>query len=130
MKKYQIQIKRVIVVRSFHIWMGIKRLGLDFKRESRETKEASRILIRIIKGKMVSSEEVKFLKGQSFDIGKALTVIGLQAIPGSSFAIIAIEKAGQHYGFTLFPQEQKMSHQYEVEEKVLVDELDEEAHSV
>lgn len=48
-----------------------------------------------------------FLKGQSIDLAKALALIGLQAVPGSSLAIIALEKIGKKYGFTLFPQAQK-----------------------
>ena len=58
------------------------------------------------KGKEVTPEQVQFLKDQSVDVGKALALIGLQAIPGSSVAIIAIEKAGQKHGFTLFPKDQ------------------------
>lgn len=90
---------------SLIIWGGIKSVGKSFKRESKETQVAFRILMRIVRGKAVSDDEIKFLKGQSGDIGKALAIIGLQAVPGSSFAIIAIEKAGQKYGFTLFPKE-------------------------
>ena len=88
------------------VWDKTKQIGVAFKRETSETYIASKILRDIIKGKEVSPEQIKFLKEQSADIGKALALIGLQAIPGSSVAIIAIEKVGQKHGFTLFPQDQ------------------------
>jgi hypothetical protein len=102
------KIKRIIVAKSLTFWGGIKNVGIVFKRESRETKAAARILVKMVKGKTVTDDEIDFLKGQSADIGKALAVIGLQAVPCSSFAIIAIEKAMRVYGFTLFPQEQEL----------------------
>ncbi|HEY9124047.1 MAG TPA: hypothetical protein PK252_04025 [Bacteroidales bacterium] len=101
------KLKIFILTKAIVTWSWIKSVGRAFKRESEETKIASKILLKMLKGKDVTPEEVQFLKGQSVDLGKALALIGLQAIPGSSFAIIAIEKVAQKYGFTLFPQEQK-----------------------
>lgn len=77
-----------------------------FKREGKETYIASKILLKLAEGKEVSPEQIKFLKEQSVDLGKALALIGLQAVPGSSVAIIALEKVGQKHGFTLFPKDQ------------------------
>lgn len=98
--KIKIFVKIAIFIRKY------KEVGKAFKREVSETKIASQILLKIIKGKEVTPEQIKFLKNQSIDIGKALAIIGLQAVPGSSIAIIALEKAGKKYGFTLFPRDQ------------------------
>lgn len=75
-------------------------------REAKETKDASLILLKMAKGKDISKEEVKFLKAQSADIGKALALIGLQAVPFSSAAIIAIEVVARRHGFSIFPSSQ------------------------
>jgi hypothetical protein len=111
MQKILHKIKFKLVTRSILVWSGIKSVGKAFKRETNETKAASKILLKILKGKEVTHEEVKFLKDQSVDLGKAIAIIGLQAVPGSNIAIIAIEKVGQKYGFTLFPKEQKTPQQ-------------------
>lgn len=107
MSRYFRKLRIFIITKAIVTWSWIKSVGKAFKRESKETKIASKILLKMLKGKDVTPEEIQFLKGQSVDLGKALALIGLQAIPGSSFAIIAIEKVAQKYGFTLFPQEQK-----------------------
>jgi hypothetical protein len=107
MGKLLFKIKIFVVTKSIVVWAEIKTVGKAFKRESEETRAASKILLRIVKGKEVTPDEMQFLKDQSFDLGKALAIIGLQAVPGSSIAIIAIEKLGQKHGFTLFPKDQK-----------------------
>jgi len=76
-------------------------------REIRETAKAARILSKLLRRKHPTPEEIKFLKTQSVDIAKVLALIGLQAVPGSSLGIIALEKIGQKHGFTLFPKAQK-----------------------
>lgn len=86
---------------------NIKSFGKASKREMRETCLASEILLKISVGQDVTEEQIKFLKEQSIDFAKAVTLIGLQAIPGSSVAIILLEKIGQKHGFTLFPQAQQ-----------------------
>ena len=91
--------------------------GKAIKRESIETKDASIILMKVIKGKEVSDEEVTFLKKQSIDVGKVLALIGLQAIPGSNVAIIALEKFGQKHGFSVFPTAQEPLIKEENEQK-------------
>lgn len=88
------------------VWEKTKSIGKAFKREAEETKLAAKILIEITRGHEVSDEQIKFLKEQSIDFGKALAIIGLQAIPGSSVAIVALEKVGQKHGFTVFPKDQ------------------------
>lgn len=88
-------------------WEKIKSIGRASKREAQETYLASKILLDLSRGKEVSEDQIKFLKEQSIDFGKALALIGLQAVPGSSVAIVALEKIGEKHGFTLFPQDQK-----------------------
>lgn len=75
-------------------------------RETKETYKASLILFRMLQGKEINKKDIKFLRGQTVDIGKALTIIGLQAIPFSSAAIIAIEVVANKNGFSIFPTSQ------------------------
>lgn len=106
MKEYILKLRLKIADKSKKVWEETKNIGKAAKREAQETRDASKILMKIVKGKDVTPEEVKFLKDQSVDLGKAVALIGLQAVPGSSVAIIAIEKVGQKHGFTLFPKDQ------------------------
>ena len=106
MNELILKIKIKLIEKSIIILDKTKGVGKVFKREAHETRVASKILMKIIKGKDVTPEEIKYLKDQSADLGKALTVIGLQAVPGSSLAIVAIEAVGRKHGFTLFPKEQ------------------------
>lgn len=76
------------------------------KREAIETYDAAHIMVHIIEGKDVTPEQVEFLKAQSADIGKVLALIGLQAIPGSCVAIVALEVFAQKHGFSIFPTSQ------------------------
>lgn len=87
-------------------WDKLKKTGNAFKREANETVIAAKILGRMIKGKDVTQEQIDFLKNQSIDLGKALAIVGVQAIPGSSVAVIALEKLAEKHGFTLFPKDQ------------------------
>ena len=106
MKKYIIRFKKQIVAKSIIVYVKTKDIGKAFKREAQETKVASKVLLKMVKGKDITPEEIKYLKDQSIDLGKALAIIGLQAVPGSSIAIVTIEKVVQKHGFTLFPKEQ------------------------
>ena len=94
----------ILKLKSF--WNKTKQIGTSFRREADETMTASKILLRLIEGKDVTPEQIAFLKSQSVDLGKAIALIGLQAIPGSSVGIIALEKIGEKHGFTLFPKDQ------------------------
>lgn len=101
------KLKKKILSGIKKMWHKTKKVGRAIKRETNETYLASKILLKIAKGEEVTQEQIKFLKEQSIDFGKALALIGLQAVPGSSLAIIAIEKAGKKYGFSVFPKDQK-----------------------
>ena len=82
----------------------LKTLEKGSVREVHETYLASEILLTLLKGNSVSKTQIQFLKDQSFDITKAIALIGLQAVPGSSLAIIALEKIAEQHGFSLFPR--------------------------
>lgn len=86
----------------------IKQLGKGIGRETIETIHTSKLLLRLLQGQVLNHEEVEFLKKQGGDIGKSITLLGLQFIPGSSLAIIGIEKAGKKHGFSLFPSKQEI----------------------
>jgi len=86
---------------------GASNFKKAIKRESRETLIAAKILAKLITKKEVSDYEIKFLKSQGADIGKAIALLGLQFIPGSSFGIIALEKILKNYGMTIFPKSQE-----------------------
>lgn len=101
------KLKKKIADKFKKLWHQTKHIGKVIKIETNETYLASQILLKLAKGKEVTPEQIKFLKEQSIDFGKALALIGLQAVPGSSLAIIAIEKAGKKYGFSVFPKDQK-----------------------
>lgn len=89
------------------IWQSTKNFGKAFKRESKETVKAAKILGKLITKKEPTQDEINFLKSQSVDIGKAVALLGLQFIPGSSLGIIALEKSLKKYGMTIFPKSQE-----------------------
>lgn len=86
---------------------SMKKLGHTTETQVKDTYLASEILLSLTKGHDVSEEQITFLKGQSLNLGKALALIGLQAVPGSSVAIVILEKVAEKHGFTLFPRELK-----------------------
>lgn len=89
------------------IWQGTKNFGKAFRRESRETAKATKILGKLLMKKEPNQDEINFLKSQSVDIGKAVALLGLQFIPGSSLGIIVLEKSLKKYGLTIFPKSQE-----------------------
>ena len=103
------RIKILIRYRVKRIRILIIKFNRAFRRESKETVVAAKILRKLIKDESsVSKEEIKFLKNQGADLGKAASLLSLQLVPGSSLGIIAIEKIGKKKGFTLFPKEHEL----------------------
>lgn len=84
----------------------VKNLERNTIRETHETHIAAEILLKLSKGDVVSEAQINFLKEQSIDVTKTIALIGLQAVPGSSIAIIALEKIVEKHGITLFPKAQ------------------------
>ncbi len=82
------------------VWSGVKR-------ESRETKEAVRLLSELVKGNSISDTQKKFIKAQSVDLVKALPLIAIQGIPIpvpiTPFLIIL----GKKVGFDILPDSHK-----------------------
>jgi hypothetical protein len=89
-------------------WTGIRDAGKAVKRETIETVVAAKIFLKILSDSEISDKEIEFLKDQSVDIVKALALIGLQAVPGSSIGIIALEKFAKSKGFTVLPKAQEI----------------------
>jgi len=89
-------------------WTGVKDVSKAVVRETVETAAAAKIFLKILSNSEISEKEVEFLKDQSVDIVKALALIGLQAVPGSSIGIIALEKFAKSKGFTILPKAQEI----------------------
>ena len=100
-------IKKHITDEAGKVLHEIESLEAATKRQLKDTYLASEILLELSKGNEVSAEQITFLKGQSVNLGKALVLIGLQAVPGSSVAIVMLEKVAEKHGFSLFPEAQK-----------------------
>jgi hypothetical protein len=78
------------------VWDGIKR-------ESRETKEAVRILSDLAKGNEVSQTQKDFVKAQSIDLVKALPLIAIQGIPVPIPITPFLLLLGKKIGFDFLP---------------------------
>jgi hypothetical protein len=78
-------------------------LKLDAELERHDNYIAAEILLKLLEKKPVSNPQIEFLKNQSIDFSKVLAIIGLQVIPGSSIAIVLLEKVAEKHGFSLFP---------------------------
>lgn len=75
-----------------------------FKREKQETKEAIRILKKLLRKENPSPEEIKFLKSQSADLAKIVAVMSMGAV---SMAIpIALEKILNKWNISIMPKDQ------------------------
>ena len=85
----------------------VKEIKDGVKRESRETKEASVILQKMILGKDVTEEEKKLLKYQSIDLLKVLPLIAIQGIPIPIPITPIIIILGKKYGFNPLPDSHK-----------------------
>lgn len=92
---------------------SIQKLGHATETQVKDTYLASEILLSLTKGDHVPEGQIIFLKEQSVNLAKALTLIGLQAVPGSSVAIVILEKVAEKHGFTLFPRELKTPDMHE-----------------
>ena len=84
-----------------HEFNGLKTYTVS---ESYDTLVAGEILLLLLEGKQVSEEQLTFLKKQTIDFTKVLAIIGLQAVPGSSIAIIALQKIGEKHGIDIIPK--------------------------
>ena len=81
-----------------------KRFLLIFKREKQETKEAIRVLKKLLRKEDPTPEEIKFLKSQSADLAKIVGVMSLGAV---SMAIpIALEKILNKWDISIMPKDQ------------------------
>ncbi len=81
----------------------VKALGIDAVIEKDDTILAARILLRLLDEEPVTATQIRFLKAQSVDITKILALIGLQAVPGSSVALMVLQQIAERHGFSLLP---------------------------
>ena len=73
------------------------------KRERKETAEAVRIIGRLISNKdSVTKEDIKFLKQQSGDIARIITLVSLGAV--SVVIPVGLEKLLNQYGISIMPK--------------------------
>lgn len=82
------------------VWIGIKR-------ESTETKEAAKILNKMLRHEDVTEEERKLLKNQSIDLLKILPLIAIQGIPIPVPITPLLIVLGKKYGFDILPNSHK-----------------------
>lgn len=82
------------------VWSGIKR-------ESSETKEAAKVLNKMIKNEDITEEEKKLLKNQSIDLLKILPLIAIQGIPIPIPITPLLIVLGKKYGFDILPNSHK-----------------------
>jgi hypothetical protein len=74
------------------------------KRERKETAEAVKILARLIKNRSsVTKEDITFLKQQSGDIARIITLISLGAV--SVVIPVGLEKLLNQYGISIMPKQ-------------------------
>ena len=78
------------------VWDGVKR-------ESRETKEAVRILGELIKGNEVSQTQKDFIKAQSVDLVKAVPLVAVSGIPVPIPITPLLILLGKKIGFDFLP---------------------------
>lgn len=84
-----------------------KSLFFAIKREGQETKDAFKILSKMIKGKEITDNERDFLKHQSKDIVKILPLIAIQGIPLPIPIIPFLIMLGKKYNFDILPNSHK-----------------------
>lgn len=75
------------------------------KREGRETKQAVKILNKLLKGVEITNKEKELLKHQSKDLAKIVTVMSLGAV--SMVIPLTLEKILNRYGISIMPTEYK-----------------------
>jgi len=76
---------------------------LKLKQELAETKEGSKILIKMVRGNKLTPEESKELTTQAKDLAKGIPLLGLVALPGGGIATIALVKLAKKYNVDLLP---------------------------
>lgn len=85
-------------------WKNFLRI---FKREKKETREAIRILKKLLRDENPTDEEIKYLKSQSADLAKIVGIMGLGAI---SMALpVALEKILNKWDISIMPKDQTPS---------------------
>lgn len=83
---------------------AMKTFAKDLGNEAKETREASKILVKFLMEGSVSPEEEKELKTQVYDLFKMAGIgIPFFLIPGSSLLLPFLIKVASRYGVNLLP---------------------------
>ena len=83
---------------------ALKVFAKDLSNEAKETKHASKILVKFITDGKVSPEEEKELKTQVYDVFKMVGIgIPFFMIPGSTLLLPFLIKISAKYGVNLLP---------------------------
>ena len=77
------------------------------KRESKETKQAMKILQRMVKGEEVPDNEKKFLKAQSGDLIKGIAAVAISGLPVPFPITPLLIIVGKKYNFNVLPKDQQ-----------------------
>lgn len=82
---------------------AVKSMWNGVKRESKETKEAVRLIGEILKGHEVTDEQKEFIKAQSIDIVKAVPLIAVSGIPVPIPITPLLILLGKRIGWDILP---------------------------
>ncbi|CAG5078044.1 LETM1 domain-containing protein [Parvicella tangerina] len=83
---------------------AMKTFARDLGNEAKETREASKILVKFLMDGKISPEEEKELKTQVYDLFKMAGIgIPFFLIPGSSLLLPFLIKVASRYGVNLLP---------------------------
>ncbi len=93
---------------------AMKTFAKDLGNEAKETREASKILVKFLMEGTISPEEEKELKTQVYDLFKMAGIgIPFFLIPGSSLLLPFLIKVASRYGVNLLPTSFDHSNQEE-----------------
>lgn len=81
----------------------VKEIGIGVRRESEETKEAAKVMQKMILGGKITKEEKDLLKYQSVDLLKVIPLIAIQGIPIPVPITPILILLGKKYGFNFLP---------------------------
>jgi hypothetical protein len=93
---------------------AMKTFAKDLGNEAKETREASKILVKFLMDGSISPEEEKELKTQVYDLFKMAGIgIPFFLIPGSTLLLPFLIKVASRYGVNLLPTSFDHSHDEE-----------------
>ena len=82
---------------------SFKKFLKNLKQELQETHRGTEILVAIARGKDLTQEDVKFVKGQIKDIALGSALLGIFMLPGGGLIGAALLKVASKVGINLLP---------------------------